>query len=73
MKARILLLVLLVVGLWACGNSGPSEADKQAEAEAKQLDSLTQIIDASVEAMEEDAANMKAALEELDALFPEEE
>ena len=71
-KLMFLLPVLLIFGLWACGPSGPSEADLQAEAEAARLDSLSQVIEVSVEEVDENTKELKEALEELDELFPEE-
>lgn len=74
MKKRTLFFTaLLAIGLWACGASGPSEADLQAEAEATRLDSINQAIDASVEELETDAARLEESLNELDELFPEDE
>lgn len=64
---------LLVFGFVACGQSGPSEADVQAEAEADQLDSTTQVIEEAIDAVQVETADLEAALDSLDALFPEEE
>ena len=74
MKKSIVLLALsCAVGPWACGPDGPSQADLQAEAEAVRLDSVNQVIDASVEELETDLNQLEESLRELDELFPEEE
>lgn len=70
-KLMFLLPALLLLGLWACGPSGPSEADLKAEAEAERLDSLSQVIEISLEEVDENTKELKDALEELDELFPE--
>lgn len=67
------ILACLALGFFACGPSGPSQADLQAEEEANQLDSVTQVLDQVIEDIDEDASSLEAALDSLDVLFPEEE
>lgn len=69
---KLTILGLLFFSANACGSSGPSEADLQAEVEADQLDSVTQVIETTIEEVESDAAELESALDSLDALFPEE-
>lgn len=70
---HILGSLFLVAGLFACGPSGPSEADLAAEAEADRLDSLSQVLEATANEIVEDAEALQAALDSLAILFPEEE
>ena len=70
---NLVLFALLLFVVSACGSSTPSEADLQAEAEADQLDSITQVIETTMEEVENDTDELKAALDSLDILFPEEE
>ena len=71
-KAILSLLVLALFAI-ACGPSGPSEADLQAEAEADRIDSLNQVLENVTEEVSTSADSLAAALEALDELFPEEE
>lgn len=56
----------------ACGDTGPTEAELAAEAEADSLEAVNQAIDASVEEVEMKAEELIDALDSLDVLFPEE-
>lgn len=56
----------------ACGESGPSEADLAAEAEAERIEALNEDISTSVEKIESTADELVDALDSLDLLFPEE-
>ena len=70
---KLTFIGLLILGFTACGQSGPSEADLQAEVEADQLDSATQVLEEVIEAVQTDAADLETTLDSLDVLFPEEE
>jgi hypothetical protein len=56
----------------ACGESGPSEADLAAEAEADSIEAISQELESSVEAVEATADELMDALDSLTVLFPEE-
>lgn len=66
-------MLLLFSVFTACGDSGPTEAELKAEAEVARLDSINQVLETSIDEMEEDAGELENALDELDDLFPEEE
>lgn len=70
---HILGIIFLALGFFACGSSGPSEAELAAEAEANRLDSLNQILKETAEEMDKDASALEAALDSLTLFFPEEE
>lgn len=66
--------LMITIAAFSCGgNSADAEAEAQAAAEVQQLDSINQVIENSIEAVESDAEELEAALDSLDALFPEEE
>jgi predicted small lipoprotein YifL len=65
--------LLLLLSFTACGESGPTEAELQAEAEVARLDSINQLLETSIIEMEEDADDLNDALKELDELFPEDQ
>ncbi len=69
---KTFLLGLFLLFLYGC-TSGPSEADLQAEREADQLDSATQVIETVTQELQENAAALNSALDSLDVYFPEEE
>jgi hypothetical protein len=66
-------MLLLFSFFTACGDSGPTEAELEAEAEVVRLDSINQLLETSIMEMEGDAEDLKDALDELDDLFPEED
>lgn len=57
----------------ACGETGPSEVDLAAEAEADSIEAINQEIESSVEAVETTADELLDALDSLTVLFPEEQ
>jgi hypothetical protein len=57
----------------ACGESGPSEADLAAEAEAENIEAITQELESSAEAVETTVDELIEALDSLTLLFPEEQ
>jgi len=57
----------------ACGETGPSEADLAAEAEADSIEAINQELETSVEAVETTADELVNALDSLTILFPEEQ
>jgi len=67
------LVLAIAAASFACGNDTAKEAEAQAEAEAQRLDSISQEIETSVEAVETNVVELQSALDSLDALFPEEE
>lgn len=70
-----LLTTTLLAGLFllltTCGDSGPSEADLAAEAEAEQIEADNQKIATSVEDVETTADELVDVLDSLKLLFPE--
>ena len=56
----------------ACGETGPSEADLAAEAEADSIEAINQELESSVEAVETTADELMDALDSPTVLFPEE-
>ena len=73
MKFLNTLLISSIFLLFAaCGESGPSEADLAAEAEAERIEALNEDISTSVEKVESTADELVDALDSLDLLFPEE-
>ncbi len=71
------LTTILCGGLFllftACGESGPSEAELAADAEAARVEALNEDLETSVEDVEEAADELVDALDSLDILFPEEQ
>lgn len=71
-----LLTISLISSLFllftACGESGPSEADLAAEAEAESIEIFNEDLSTSVEKIESTADELVEALDSLDLLFPEE-
>ena len=67
-----LVSLILFLALMACSNDAPSAAELAAQAEVARLDSINQLLEASIKEVEQDAKELKEALKELDELFPEE-
>ena len=69
----VLFGALLLAAAVACGDNGPTEEELAAEAEAARLDSLSQVMESSADAIEANQSALEAALDSMDALIPEEE
>ncbi|PHI20446.1 hypothetical protein CEQ90_08270 [Lewinellaceae bacterium SD302] len=55
----------------SCGDSGPSEADLKAEAEAEQIELLSVELEEQIDELGSSRRELETALDSLDALFPE--